>query len=136
VLHAERSKLNKTTLASLKFFWIYLAALVLGAIALGFFASQGGPLDKLVPFAGSIGPTFAAVMIPLGLMQGLGIFSLASRRYPECFLIGGCGIVYTIVLEIVGRRPEMMLPYMFGSSMVALMIVLFVGVVRWGRRQP
>jgi hypothetical protein len=29
-----------------------------------------------------------------------------------------------------------MLAYMFGAALVALMIVLFVGVVRWGRKQP
>jgi hypothetical protein len=136
ILYAERSKLDKTTPASLKFFWIYLGALLAGALVLGFLAQKGGPIDALIPFAGTIGPTFAAVMIPLGLLQGLAIFSLASRRYPECFVIGGCGIVYALVLDIVGRRPETMLPYMFGSSVVALMIVLFVGVVRWGRKQP
>jgi hypothetical protein len=136
LLYAVRSKIDKTTPASLKFFWIYLGTLVAGAGALGLLAVKGGPIDMLIPGAGSIGPTFAAVMIPLGLLQGLGIFSLASRRYPECFVIGGCGIVYALVLAIVGRRPETMLPYMFGLSVVALMILLFVGVVRWGRKQP
>jgi hypothetical protein len=136
ILYAQRAKLDKTTVASMHFFWIYLAALVLGALALGLFAHKGAPLDQLIPQSGSIGPTFAAVMIPLGLLQGIGIFSLASRRYPECFLIGGCGIVYALIIEIVGNRPQTMLPYMFGSSVVALMIVLFVGVVRWGRKQP
>lgn len=136
MLYAERSKLNKTTAASLRFFWIYLGTLVLGALALGFLASKGGPVDSFIPQAGSVGPTFAAILLPLGLLQGLGIFSLASRRYPECFVIGGCGIAYAIVLEFVGTRPQMMLPYMFGTSVVALMILLFVGVVRWGRKQP
>ena len=132
LLYAERSKLEKTTSASLKFFWIYLGTLVAGAGALGLLAVKGGPINTLIPGAGSLGPTFAVVMIPLGLLQGLGIFSLASRRYPECFVFGGCGIVYALVLAIVGRRPETMLPYMFGLSVVALMILLFVGVVRWG----
>jgi hypothetical protein len=84
----------------------------------------------------TFGPTFAAVMLPLGLLQGLGLFSLASRRYPECFVIGGCGILYAVVVGTLGNRPQTILAYMFGASMVALMIVLFVGVVRWGRRQP
>ena len=136
LLYAERSRLDKTTSASLTFFWIYLGKLVAGALILGWLAQKGGPIDALIPGAGNIGPTFAAVMIPLGLLQGLGIFCLASRRYPECFVIGGCGIVYALVLDIVGRRPETMLPYMFGLSVVALMILLFVGVVRWGRKQP
>jgi hypothetical protein len=136
LLYAERSKLDKTSPASLKFFWIYLGTLLMGALLLGLLTQRGGPIDAVIPGAGSIGPTFAAVMIPLGLLQGLGIFSLASRRYPECFIIGGSSIVYALILAIVGRRPETMLPYMFGSSVVALMILLFIGVVRWGRKQP
>jgi hypothetical protein len=136
LLYFERSRLDKTTPASLRFFWVYLAALLAGALGLGLLGRKDGPLDALIPQAGSLAPTFAAVMVPLGLLQGLGIFALASRRYPECFVIGGCGFVYALVLAIVGGRPQTMLPYMFGSSVVALMLVLFVGVVRWGRRQP
>ncbi len=135
ILYAARSKLDKTTVASMTFFWIYLGALLGGVVALGALAHFGALNGLLGPIASGIGPTLAAVMIPLGLLQGLGIFSLASRRYPECYLIGACGIVYTIVLEIFGL-PQLMLPLMLGASVVALMIVLFVGVVRWGRRQP
>jgi hypothetical protein len=136
IMYMERSVLEKTRAYSLRFFWIYLGTLVAGVLALGALAHFGALTGVLGPIAGSIGPTFAAVMIPLGLLQGLGMFALASRRYPECYLIGGCGIVYALVLDIVGGRPQMMLPLMFGASMVALMIVLFVGVVRWGRKQP
>jgi len=136
ILYAARSKLDKTTVGSLTFFWIYLGALLGGVFALGALTHFGALNGVLGPIAGGIGPTLAAVMIPLGLLQGLGIFALASRRYPECHVIGGCGILYAIVLEFVGGHPQTMLPYMFASSVVALMIVLFVGVVRWGRKQP
>ena len=135
MLYAERSKLDKTTAVALRFFWVYLGALIAGALAVGFLLSNRF-LAALIPESETFGPTFAVVMLPLGLVQGLGIFSLASRRYPECYVIGACGIVYALVLDFVGGRPETMLPYMFGSSVVALMIVLFGGVVRWGRRQP
>jgi len=30
----------------------------------------------------------------------------------------------------------LMLSYMFGGGLVLLMLVLFIGVVRWGRKQP
>jgi hypothetical protein len=136
LLYADRSKLNKTTFASLRFFWLYLAALVLGVLALGFLAHRGGPLETLLPSVGFIGPTFAAAMLPLGLIQGLGIFALASRRYVECFLIGGCGIAYALILVFLGDRPQNMLPYMFGASMVLLMLILFVGIVRYARKTP
>jgi len=75
-------------------------------------------------------------MIPLGLLQGIGMFSLASRRYPECFVFGVCSIGYAVVLYLAGRNPQIMPAYMFGGSLVSLMAVLFVGVVRWGRKQP
>jgi O-antigen/teichoic acid export membrane protein len=127
ILFAQRSRLDKTTAASLTFFWIHLGVLVLGAILLDFFAS---PLSRL--FCGDnyqstaiFIPSFAAVMVLLGLLQALGIFCLASRRYHECFVLGGCAVGYTLLLA-----------YMFGSGLVSLMMVLFVGVVRWGRKQP
>ena len=136
VLYAARSKLDRTTVASMKFFWIYLGALVAGAFALGALTHFGVFADVLGPIAGEIGPTLAVMMIPLGLLQGLGIFALASRRYPECHLIGAMGIIYTIVLEIVGGRPQTMLTYMFGASVIVLMMVLLVGIIRYARKSP
>jgi hypothetical protein len=138
ILFAQRSRQDRTQAATLTFFWIYLAALLLGAILLGCLAQ---PLSRL--FCGGdfqitalFIPSFAAVMVLLGLLQALGIFSLASRRYPECFVLGGCGVAYTLLLYLTSRQPQLMLSYMFGGGLVSLMIVLFVGVVRWGRKQP
>jgi hypothetical protein len=138
ILFAERSQVDYTRAASLKFFWIYLGVLILGVIALSWLAT---PLSEL--FCGNdyqttarFVPSLAAAMIPLGLLQGLGIFSLASRRYHECFVLGGCSVVYTLVLYFAGRQPQLMPAYMFGIGLVCCMAVLFVGVVRWGRKQP
>jgi len=138
IFFAQRAGLARTTKASLAFFWIYLGALLAGAILLGGLAQ---PLSRL--FCGPdfkttalFVPSFAAVMVPLGLLQALGIFSLASRRYHECFVLGGCSLGYTLLLYLVGRQPQVMPAYMFGGGLVSLMIVLFVGVVRWGRKQP
>ncbi len=138
ILYAQRSPLTRTRAASLTFFWIYLAVLLLGAIVLGCIAR---PLSQL--FCGDdfqqtalLVPSLAAAMIPLGLLQGLGIFALASKRHPECFVLGACSVGYTAVLYVAGRQPGLMPAYMFGAGLVSLMIVLFVGVVRWGRKQP
>ena len=138
ILFAQRSRLDRTTPASLSFFWIYLAALVFGAIILGCLTQ---PLSRL--FCGDdyqltalLVPSLAAAMVPLGLLQALGIFSLASRRYHECFVLGGCGVGYALLLYLAGRQPQLMPVYMFGGGLVSLMAVLFVGVVRWGRKQP
>jgi O-antigen/teichoic acid export membrane protein len=138
ILFAQRSRLVHTTAASLSYFWIYVGALLLGAILLGCLAQ---PLSRL--FCGDdfqstalFVPSFAASMVPLGLLQALGIFSLASRRYPECFVLGGCAVGYALLLYLVGRQPQLMPAYMFGGGVVSLMLVLLVGVVRWGRKQP
>jgi hypothetical protein len=148
ILFAQRSRLDRTMPASLTFFWIYLAALLLSAVLLSLLA---GPLSRLfcgntlarlaqpVPtfeLTAHFIPSLAAAMIPLGVLQALGIFSLASRRHPECFTLGGCGVGYTLLLYLAGRQPELMPVYMFGGGLVCLMVVLFVGVVRWGRKQP
>jgi len=138
ILFAQRSRLDRTTPTSLAFFWIHVGALLLGATLLGCLAQ---PLSRL--FCGPdfqstarFVPTFAAVMVPLGLLQGLGIFSLASRRYHECFVLGGCAAGYTLLLYLAGRQPQLMPAYMFAGGLVSLMVMLFVGIVRWGRKQP
>jgi hypothetical protein len=138
ILFAQRSRLEHTTPASLTFFWIYLGALFAGAIFLDLLA---GPLSRL--FCGDdfqatsfFVPGLSTAMVPLGLLQALGVFSLASRRHHECFVLGGCSVGYTLLLYLVARQPQLMPAYMFGGGLVALMMMLFVGVVRWGRRQP
>lgn len=138
ILFIQRSRLNHTTPGSLKFFWIYLGALWGGAILL---TLLGYPLSWLFSGTDSPGtyhiiPAFALAMSLLGLLQGLGVFALASRRYPECFVLGGTSIAYTLTLYFTGRQPVLMLTYMFGAGLVALLLLLFVGIVRWGRKQP
>jgi hypothetical protein len=137
LLLVRRSRQEHTTHGSRRIFWIYCSALLAGAILLDVFALPltrlfGGPEANLTTY---FIPPFAAAMVPLGLLQGVGIFALASRRYPECFTLGGCSLAYTLLLVLAGR-PQVMLSYIFGGGVIALMLVLAVGIVRWGRRQP
>ncbi len=136
--YAVRSRIAKTTVGSMTWFWIYLGALIGGVILL---AVCSGPLAWLFcgkDFAATAKfiPYLALAMLPLGLLQAFGIFSLASRRYEECFTLGGCSLVYALVLYLFGRHPEVMSAYMFGTGLASVMMVLCVGVVRWGRKQP
>lgn len=138
IFFMQRLRLDKTTSASLKYFWIYLGILGGGAVLL---ALLGRPLAWLfcgVDSPGTYGlvPAFAIAMALLGLLQGVGMFALASRRYPECFVLGGSSLAYVLLLSLAGRQPVLMLAYMFGGGLVALLMVLFIGVVRWGRKQP
>jgi hypothetical protein len=81
-------------------------------------------------------PAFALIMVPIGLLQALGVFALASRRLPECFVLGGCGLGYFLLLFLFGRQPSLMLSYMLGGAAASILILLFIGIVRWGRKQP
>jgi len=45
-------------------------------------------------------------------------------------------VAYAFLQYLEGREANIMPAYMFGGGMVAVMIMLFVGVVRWGRKQP
>jgi hypothetical protein len=138
IFFSQRVGLTRTPFRSLSFFWIYLATLLLGVLLM---TELARPLSRL--FCGAnftstseLVPSLAATMIPLGLLQVLGIFALASRRHHECFVFGGCGTGYAALLYFAGRQPLLMPAYMFGGGLVCMMIVLFVGVVRWGRKQP
>lgn len=138
ILFAQRSRVKKTTAASLTYFWIYLGALFCGVVLI----SQGDTFLAWL-FCGTdtsstvdMIPNFAAAMVPLGLAQGVGVFALASQRYPECYTLGGCSLGYALLLYLAGRQPQLLTAYMFAGGLVTLMIVLFVGVVRWGRKQP
>jgi hypothetical protein len=138
ILFVQRSRLNHTTPISLKFFWIYLGVLWGGAVLL---TLLGYPLSWLFCGTDSPGtyrliPAFALAMSLLGSLQGLGVFALASRRYPESFVLGASSLAYTLLLYLTGRQPVLMLAYMFGGGLVALLLVLFIGIVRWGRKQP
>lgn len=134
VFWGKRTVLPRTTRASLRWFWIYLGALVAGAVLL----VVAAPLANVV-FTGNPAtflPSFAAAFLMLGLVQGVGVFALASRRWIECFVLGACGIAYTLFLFYAGHQPALMISCMFGGALISLMLVLFIGVVRYARSHP
>ncbi len=137
LLLARRIGAPRTTPALRNMFWIYLGVLIAAALAVSALAH---PLVSLFGGAddaetATLVTGFTWLMLPLGMLQGLGIFSLASRRYPECYTLCGASFGYVALLYAVGR-PQLLLSYAFGGAWVALMLVLIVGIVRWGRRQP
>jgi hypothetical protein len=138
LFYAQRSPLLHTTRASLFYFWIYVGTLIAGAILLGVFSGPASALfcgddNKLTS---EMVPAFALTMVPIGLLQALGVFALASRRLPECFVLGGCGFGYFLLLFLFGRQPQLMLSYMLGGATASILLLLFIGIVRWGRKQP
>jgi hypothetical protein len=134
VFWTKRTVLNRTTLASLRWFWIYLGALGIGVLLLVFAAPLADAIFTGHPAA--FLPGFAGAVLMLGLVQGAAIFALASRRWAECFVLGACGIAYTLFLFYAGHQPQLMTTYMFGGALISLMLVLGVGVVRYARSHP
>jgi hypothetical protein len=134
VFWTKRSVLNRTTRASLRWFWIYLGALVTGVVLL----VVAAPLANAI-FTGNPAvflPDFAGAVFVLGLLQGVAVFALASRRWIECFLLGALSLAYTGFLGYAGSQPQLMTSCMFGGALISLMLVLFVGVVRYARSHP
>jgi hypothetical protein len=131
--YQQRGALRKTTYASLRWFWIYLGALLVASIALAF----SGGLERLL-FGGLpdvFMPGFSGAVFMLGLVQGIGVFALASRRHVECFLLAACSIGYTAFLFIT-NNPQLHTTCMAGGALVTLALVLLVGVVRYARSHP
>lgn len=137
VMYLKRSALPQTSKASLHFFWIYLFALFAADFVMGIFAPYLSSIftgDAIA--AARFIPGFAGAVPMLGLLQGVGIFVLASRRYPECFTFAGCSVAYGTFLTFCGREPQLMTSCMFGGAMMSLMVVLLVGIIRYARSHP
>jgi hypothetical protein len=133
LLYRERVGLTKSTARSIRHFWSYLGTVVAGLLLLVLFSRPGGPLAAIT---GTFAPAFALIAVLLALLQGLGLFCLASRCDVECHVFAACSILYGIFLAGFGHRPDILLSDMFGGALISLMVLLLVGVVRWGRRQP
>jgi hypothetical protein len=134
VFGLRRAALPRTTRASLRLFWVFLGMLVAGVVLL----VAAAPLANSI-FTGNPAqflPGFAAAVLMLGLLQGAGVFALASRRWVECFVFGACGIAYTFFLFFAGHQPQLMTTCMFGGALISLMLVLGVGVIRYARSHP
>jgi O-antigen/teichoic acid export membrane protein len=79
---------------------------------------------------------FSIVMLPLGVLQAVGNFYLASRRLLECYLFGALGLGYVGLLIVYGKDPNWMITFMFGGSIASLLILAIFSIVRWSRTQP
>jgi hypothetical protein len=149
LLYFQRTRLDRTTYASLRWFWIYLGALFAGALLL----ALGAPLvnalfhpvfadpsaldgDELTSHLAGLLPAFAGAFFVLGLVQAFAVFALASRRHVECFLLAGCSVAYTVCVFNAGRHAQVMLAVMSGAALMSLALVLLVGVVRYARSHP
>jgi hypothetical protein len=149
LFYAQRVRLTSTTRASLRWFWIYLGALLLGALFLVvgapvanalfnpyFFQHADAPRDVMIGNLTALLPAFAGAFVLLGLVQAVAVFALASKRHVECFVLAACSVAYTAVLFETGHHALLMTAIMAGGALMSLALVLLVGVVRYARSHP
>ena len=136
LLLVRRANQQRTSADVRRLAWFYLGALGVGAILLHQLAV---PLSRL--FGGAdqditayFIPGFSFAMVPLGLLQGLGVFALASAAIPNASPWRRQYRLYASAR--VGRHaatdPELHVRRRSRRAGSAA----FLGVVRWGRIQP
>ena len=143
LFHRDRAVLARTTYASLRWFWIYLGALFLGACFLVFGAPvvnmlfiPGYARDEKLDFTSLFLVDFTGAFFLIGLVQAMAVFALASRRYVECLTLAACSVGYTVFVFLAGHHEQIMTSVMSGAALMSLAMVLFVGVVRYARSHP
>ena len=132
VYFTRRSGHDQTRQSPTPLLGAYFALIAGGAVFLVLFRE---PLLTLL--LGAQGPAlttmtleFAAVMIPIGILQALGFHFLAARRIPECLTFGGCGITYLIVLTCYGQTPFLLLECMGAAATASIVLLVSLMLVR------
>jgi len=116
----------------LKLIGLYAAGLVCGAAAL--FALRIFCLKligKYTPEAADMIGQLAVTMIFVGLLQAIGMWSLASRWSKISLFFGGLGLVYWLTLFVIGRTPASLLqtmPVAAGIAFAALFLVWLIAM--------
>ena len=134
VLFTHRSGERHSTALreQLKLVGLYAAGLIFGAICL--YALRGFCLQLLhrnsPGTAGMIG-RLSMTMVFVGLIQALGMWSLASRWIKISLLYGGLGLTYWLTLLFLGKSPAELLrvmPVAAGLAFGALFVVWLIAM--------
>ncbi|HSI86671.1 MAG: hypothetical protein ACAI35_06590 [Candidatus Methylacidiphilales bacterium] len=73
---------------------------------------------------------FALAMIPIGIVQGVGYYLLATSRLLMCYIFGGLGLLYLFILGSLGTDLWTLQSLMCGGSAGALCVLYIVSIVR------
>jgi hypothetical protein len=114
----------------LKLLGLYTVALVSGAI--GLFVLRGFCLQLLhrnTPEAAAMIGQLSVTMVFIGLLQALGMWSLASRWTRISLLYGGLGVAYWLALLFLGKTPAELLRVMPVAAGIAFVTVFLVWIV-------
>ena len=132
VLFTHRSSRHHgdALMEQLKLVGLYAAGLISGAICL--YVLRGFCLQLLhrnTPEAAGMIGRFAMTMVFVGLLQALGMWSLASRWMKISLLYGGLGIGYWLALLFLGKTPADLLRVMPVAAGIAFVTVFLVWIV-------
>jgi hypothetical protein len=118
---------------ALQLLFLYCGTLATGAVLLQILREilTSLFLGHPSPAAAGLVPHFIAAMIPLGMLQAIGILCLATKNFLNCFVLGTGAVTYILLLRIFGDNPEHMLASMFYGGCGA---ILLVGAIHLTRR--
>jgi O-antigen/teichoic acid export membrane protein len=105
---------------------LYAAGLGCGALGVILLRDLFGRMfsHQFTPEASAMVIRFTLAMFFVGLIQAIGIWSLASRWYKLTMLYGGLGLAYWLMLLAVGTTPERLLQAMPLGAGVAFLILV------------
>jgi hypothetical protein len=117
---------------ALQLLFLYSGTLITGAVLLqilrGFLT--GLFLGHPSPAAADLVLHFIIAMMPLGMLQAVGILCLATKDFLDCFALGIGALVYTVLLRIFGDSPEHMLTSMFHGACGVILLMATIHLAR------
>jgi hypothetical protein len=122
----------------LKLLGLYAAGLIGGAIALFILRDFCVQLifGKPAPEAAAMIGRFAPAMVFVGLLQALGMWSLASRWIKLALFYGALGLAYWLTLLALGKTPAALLQTMPVAAGAAFGMLFIVWLVAMRRHKP
>ncbi len=136
VYFTQRSEIDSTNRDSWRLKILYAGCLLSGVGVVMFFSEflcqllRGSVQMQTVQWMDD----FSIAMLFVGILQAIGFFYLATRRFLECFVFGFMGLVYAATLTLYGDTPVRMLHLMQGTALVSIVVVAACSLLRWGKK--
>jgi hypothetical protein len=141
VYFTQRSGKSHSTRGAIGLWLIYVVVVIIGVGMLlllrkplcHLLLRNAEEVTVLLPSMLSDLKRFSLVVLPVGILQGLGYYYLASEKLVESYLFGFVSLSYFAVLLVFGRSIEMLLSLMFGGAVISLLVMAIAAVIRYGR---
>jgi O-antigen/teichoic acid export membrane protein len=139
VYFTQRSARDRSDASSWRLLGLYAGLVGVGCILL---VALAGPLSAmLVPTAERahlsdvtfLTRAFAMAMVPLAILQAVGMAALAGRRIRLCLTFGGLAMAYAATLLAFQAGPHLLLSLVTGGAWGIVLIFAMVALVQWSR---